>query len=379
MLKIRYDCMKNGNLLKGVKKIGILRANALGDFLVTLPAIQSIHEAYPEAELVLLGKPWHKEFLAGNRTCINRVIVIPICKGLREEDGAQENVEVLDAFFREMQEEQFDIVIHFHGKGISANPFINNMGASLTVGLTCNEAESLDRSLDFYYYQNEVIRYVEVAGLIGANPVVLEPKVKVLEIDRKEVLDTLEIIPDPYIVIHPCGTDRRRMWEEEKFIQVADLFSEKGYQVVFTGSSKDIDTVERIISGMGYTAVNACGRISLSGLTSLLADSKLVVSIDTGPLHLARSVGANTVGLYWAPNLINWGPLTRFNHRPVISWVLDCPHCGIIPNDPYPFEPKTEACTHNYSFLRGIEVENVVKNAEMLLDKQDIRTVVEEL
>ena len=66
--------------IKNVKKIAVLRCGALGDFIVTLPALKAMHNAYPEAEIILLGKPWHKKFLIKNRTPVDRVVVVPIKK-----------------------------------------------------------------------------------------------------------------------------------------------------------------------------------------------------------------------------------------------------------------------------------------------------------
>jgi len=64
------------NKLKNIQKIAVLRANALGDFIVTLPALHAIRKAYPNAELVLLGRPWHKEFLVPQRSPVDRVLVV---------------------------------------------------------------------------------------------------------------------------------------------------------------------------------------------------------------------------------------------------------------------------------------------------------------
>jgi hypothetical protein len=77
-------------------------------------------------------------------------------------------------------------------------------------------------------------------------------------------------------------------------------------------------------------------------------------------------VQASTIGLYWAPNLINWAPLTRSIHHPVVSWNMQCPLCGVIPNNPYPFEPKN-GCTHEVSFIKDISVEEVLNTAKLLL------------
>src|SRR5205807_1381925 len=68
--------------------------------------------------------------------------------------------------------------------------------------------------------------------------------------------------------------------------------------------------------------------LPLGGFAALLARAAVVVSNDTGPVHLAEAVGAPTVGLYWVGNLINGAPVDRARHRPLISWTIHCPECG---------------------------------------------------
>src|SRR6185312_11141692 len=332
--------------LKNIKKIAILRANALGDFIVTLPAIQAIRKTYPEAEIVLLGKPWHKDFLIPARSPVDRVIVVPIMKGIRDEMNESENFEEQELFFKEMEKEHFDIAIHFQGNGISANPFINRLNATITVGLTSENALPLDRSVPFYYYQSETLRYLEVSKLIHATTDDPESHINVLPKDEEEIKGLLSFLENkPFIVLHPFVIDIRRTWPSENYAPLADRLKEKNIEVVFTGSESDCAGVEDIISGMKHKAINACGTLSIGGLSAILKHADLVIAADTGPLHLARAVNTPTVGIYWAPNLINWGPLSRSIHRPVISWNMTCPFCGIIPNDPYPFLPQDD-CEH---------------------------------
>src|SRR3954451_16904534 len=100
-----------------VQKIAVLRANALGDFIVTLPALKAIRSTYPNAEIVLLGKPWHKQFLTSGRTPVDRVIIVPVKKGIRNEAGEVESEVEVERFVEQMKREQFDIVLNFQGNG----------------------------------------------------------------------------------------------------------------------------------------------------------------------------------------------------------------------------------------------------------------------
>ena len=358
--------------IPNVRKIAILRANALGDFIVTLPAIAAVRAAYPEAEITLLGRPWHAAFLVPGRTPIDRVEVVPVMPGIREEAGQDEDARGTADFFARMRAKHFDLALGFHGRGVAANPFLSRLGARVTAGLTSDGAAPLDRELPFDYYQSEVVRYLEVVALVGAPPVTLDPAVAILTADRKEVNTFLDRLPGfrpdgPYVVLHPCAVDVRRMWPAPYFAAAGDAFAARGYQVLITGSEADQPVVSSIVEAMRRKGFAAAGGLTLGGLAALLADSVLTIASDTGPLHLARAAGARTVGIHWAPNLINWGPVTRSRHRAAVSWQMPCPQCGVVPNNPYPFEPQAEGCKHLVSFVQDVGVMEVLHLADELL------------
>lgn len=351
--------------VKDVQKIGILRANALGDFIVTLPALKALRDTYSNAELVLLGNTWHQQFLVKGRTSVDRVLIVPVKKGVRNENGKVEVESEVHAFIQQMQQEQFDIIINFQGNGISANPFIKKFGAKLTVGLTCEKSEKLDRSINYYYYQNEAIRFLEVVKLVGATTNAVEPALNVLKEDRDEVAGFMSALKNKrFIILHPIAKDIRRMWPLENYADLADELKQLNVEIIFTGTKEDSPVIDNIVYNMKHSAINACGQFSLGGLAAVQSQASLMISTDTGPLHLAMAVGTPTIGFYWAPNLINWGPLTRTIYRPLISWKMECPVCGIVPNDPYPFEPPGATCDHLVSFVRDITKEQVMETVK---------------
>jgi hypothetical protein len=73
------------NLVQGVGKLAVLRANSIGDYLVSLPALQALRAAYPAAELVLLGADWHVGFLAGRSGPVDRCLPVPPTAGVRDD------------------------------------------------------------------------------------------------------------------------------------------------------------------------------------------------------------------------------------------------------------------------------------------------------
>jgi len=123
--------------LENVKKIAVLRANAIGDFVLALPALDALRAAYPGAEIVLLGQPWHKRFLDGRPGPLNHTVIVPRKRGVREDretPGVEDPPEVFEQFFAKMRGERFDLALQMHGGGLNSNPFLLQLGARITAG-----------------------------------------------------------------------------------------------------------------------------------------------------------------------------------------------------------------------------------------------------
>ena len=101
--------------LPDIRKIAVLRSNAIGDYIFTLPALDALAAAYPGAEIVLLGKPWHADFLRNRPGPVARVVVTPPYFGVRT-DG-EPDAEEQARFFAEMQAERFDLSLQLYGGG----------------------------------------------------------------------------------------------------------------------------------------------------------------------------------------------------------------------------------------------------------------------
>lgn len=342
-----------GELIADVRKIAVLRANALGDFIFVLPALDALRSAYPCAEIVLLAKQWHANFLACRPGPVDRVVVIPPYAGVTEEEDYKDNQRELHCFFAAMREERFDIAVQAHGGGRHSNAFLTQLGARVTVGLKTPDALPLDRWIPYIYFQHEILRYLEVVSLVGASPTVLEPRIALL---KRDICESLRVVPEEkgrlLVALHPGAGDAGRRWPPEKFAAVGDELAKRGAHIVVTGTAGEQCLADAVVAAMRCQAQNVCGQLSLGGLAALLSRCRVLVSNDSGPLHLAGAVGTATVGIFWCFNLINAGPLTRLCHRPFVSWQLHCPVCGA--------DRSQTTCSHHTSFVADIPVEEVM-------------------
>lgn len=349
-----------------VRKIAVLRANALGDFIFTLPALHALKNAWPGAELVFLGREWHSEFLASRPGPVDRVVCVPRCHGVPHESDRPDDPTEVGQFFDAMRNEHFDIALQMHGGGGNSNPFVRQLGARLSVGLQAPGAPALDINVPYVLYHNEVLRYLEVACAAGATAVTVEPELAVTDTDAEALEREVPPLSRPLVVLHPGASDLRRRWPARKMARLADILVSAGFRVCVTGIHAEQAVVNEVVHHARSRIVNLCDRLSLRAMTALLAQAALVVSNDTGPLHLARAVGAPTIGIYWFGNVINAGPMQMRNHRYAMAWTTECPACGMdcINNDAH---VPLNGCAHEVSFTDTVTVDEIVALAGDLL------------
>jgi ADP-heptose:LPS heptosyltransferase len=346
-------------LVENVRKIAVLRAGGLGDSVFTLPALRALRETYPGAEITLLGGPIQTELLSGRLRPPDRAITVPPSTGVNGPDtGVDEDEEELEHFFANMRKERFDLALQMHGGGGYSNPFVRRLGARVTAGTRAPGAPPLDRNVSYVYFQSEYLRHLEVAGLVGARTADLQPRLQVMEEDLAEARGVVPESDERIVALHPGAGDARRRWRPEKFAAVGDALAGAGAHVAVVGVEEDQSLISGIVDAMNRDALDLCGRLSLGGLAGLLSRCAVVVSNDSGPLHLAAAVGAATVGIFWGPNFINASPPMRARHRPALSWRTKCTVCGVSLFD---------GCDHSASVVAEIPTEEVANYALDLL------------
>ncbi|KAE8765641.1 glycosyltransferase family 9 protein [Georgenia thermotolerans] len=345
-----------------VERIAVLRGGGLGDLLFALPAVEALAAAYPAARITLLGTPLHADLLAGRPGPVAGVEVLPLARGVRESPGREEDPAGTDRFLDRLAARQFDLAVQVHGGGRFSNPFLLRLGARHTVGTRTPDAAALERTIPYRYYQHEVLRALEVVGLAGAPPVMLEPRVTVTEAERAGARELRAPGAPALLVVHPGATDARRRWPPARFADVAAAAAAAGAQVVVVGAGEDVPAAEEIVDraraalppAARSRVTSRAGRLTLPGLTGLLAEADVLLGNDSGPRHLAQAVGAATVGVYWFGNVINAGPLGRARHRVHLGWMTTCPVCGRdVTSETAP------RCEHEDSFVADIGVEPV--------------------
>ena len=355
-------------LVPAVRRIVVLRANGLGDYVVAQPALAALRAAYPAATITLVTSPPVAALLDGRPAPVDEVLPAPRVAGVRGEPGPDgppdDPPEAVEEFCAALRTRRFDLGVQLHGGGGNANPLLLRFGARVTAGSRAPGAAPLDRTVPWTSFQHDLMRWLEVVALVGASPVHLQPRVAVTARDRGEAADALgELDGSPLVAMHPGATDPRRRWLPDRLGELGAALTTRGARVVLLGGAGDAPLVDRIRDGLGPAvdrAIDLAGRLSLGGLVGVLERADLFVGNDSGPRHLAEAVGTATVGVFTRANLVDVAPLFRTRHRVLVSWASRCSACGA--------DYFAAPCGHDASVLGDVLVDDMLAPALELLD-----------
>lgn len=112
------------------------------------------------------------------------------------------------------------------------------------------------------------------------------------------------------LLVSPCSSHALRNWRAERYAALADHAAARGWRIVLCGgrSALERETTDAILAAMRAPALDLVGKDTLKQLPALLARADLVVTPDSGPMHIANAMGAKVLGLHAASNPARSGP-----------------------------------------------------------------------
>jgi heptosyltransferase I len=152
----------------------------------------------------------------------------------------------------------------------------------------------------------------------------------------------------PVLLVSPCSSHVLRNWRAERYAAVADHAAARGWQVVLCGgrSTLERETTDAIVAAMSAPALDLVGKDTLKQLPALLERATLVMTPDSGPMHIANAMGTKVLGLHAASNPARSGPYSdrrycvdryddaarRFLGKPAsaLRWGTKIEHDGVM-------------------------------------------------
>jgi lipopolysaccharide heptosyltransferase II len=347
-----------------IRRVLLLRLERIGDLLMVLEAIREARTSWPEATIDLAVGSWNTA-LAALIPDVNRVETVDVPWLAREGTGLSWRALLSRA---RRWRGRYDLVVNFE-PDVRSNFLCWLSGAPARVGYSSGggaafltEARPYDPSS---HVSVNALRLVSAAAGHAPRDKPLDSHVTPRLMPSPDAVDRARTVlgtnQRPLVGVHVSGGRQSKQWHVDRFAAAARLVARQhGATIVLTGGPADrplVDLARRALHDVPF--VDASGALDLPTLAALLAELDLLITSDTGPMHLAAAVGTPIVALFGPSDPRRYGPLTE--RARVVRSGLWCSPCGRVRLPP-------ERCRgHVPDCMDGISVAAVVTAAGELL------------
>ncbi len=359
----------NGPLIEECKNVLIIKFFGMGTILLSSPSLRALKKRYPFARITILTLPTNRE-LCEMLPSINDVLCLSI----------KNPFEFLTSFFNFLsiiEKKKFDIIIDLE--------FLTNFSAmvtlfasilarpKLTIGFNSplkwrNGTHDINVSFDHSRHITKIFEKIVLSLNVKTFDASFEPEKKSLIGNMSAGYMDKIFRTNP--ALHECTfftcvninageLSLHRRWPKEYFAEVInELVKKPGVAILLIGGKEDIDYVSEFkkLLPPSPQIVNLCGKTdTIKDLIGLFKRCDLLITNDSGPLHLAYIVGLSTISFFGPETPYLYGP-TQNGHR-VFYEELYCSPCLNIYNS------KTSHCKKNMCLI-SIKPEAVLKVIE---------------
>ena len=408
--------------LSATPRILLLRPDHLGDVLLTTPVLHALKQHAPNAQITMMVGPWSGEIVARHPD-IDRLLTCPFPGFQRAAQKALAPYLLLFSLAKQLRHEHYDLAINLRpdfwwgaaliylariprriGYALKpgrpflthALPFqtpehatVSNLRLASAAWQALDyppleepytperyplqftpTAEEHQWATDLLKEQGIDIPYIVGAGLAPAleNPALENPTQENPTLNTPALGNSALENRAPIEVILPGSGAAVKLWRTDGWAACADALTRSltistPVRIILTGSKNERPTLEEIAQGMQSAAVLVTDA-TIGQLAALLARALIVLSVDSGPLHLAVAQGTPTVQLFGPTDPRIFGPWGRGGRHIVLASTQRCPTCPAIPCGRLDFPAQALA---DHPCVRLITEQQVLAAVEKLL------------
>ncbi len=337
------------------RRILVVRTDRIGDVILSTPVVKNLRDNFPQSFIAMMVRPYTKDVVEGN-PYLDEVILYD--KNKREKGWLSTL-----RFSRVLAKKRFDLAVVLNPSNRSnLIPFLagiprrvgydRKMGFLLTDRIKDTKYEGKKHETEYN------LDLIKVLGIDPKDKSVFMPLGPDSEKWVEEVFSRENILAsDKLVAINPGASDNSKIWVSERYAQVADKLSERGVKIIIIGGPGDKRICQKIIENMQRPYINMVANNNISQFASLLRRCNLLISPDTGLVHIASAVGTPVVCIFGRkqPGLSprRWGPLGKKNI--VLHKDAGCSIC------------LAHNCKIGFACLKAITPDEVVEAAEKTL------------
>jgi heptosyltransferase-2 len=306
-----------------IRRLCVLRSGAMGDILMTTPAVRALSERFGTCDIDFIVGRGHKDVLSGI-PYLRRVIEF----GPRGEDVKPKN---LAAFVSELRRERYDLFINFQ-PSLKTMTIMFGSGAGRFLVFKKDRRRQPATGKPRHAIE-DFLKELRPLGITDVRDRRMDFVVPTEAHERVSALLAAEGIGpnDPILIANPGGTRLVNRWPPEKYVAFLDRMAEEmpDVHLILSGGPDDVERARGITEAVRPTTrvLNLASRLKIKETGALLARTNVLVTPDTGPMHIASALGTPMVVLSGAADPNRTGPLSP-RDLVVINRALPCVPCG---------------------------------------------------
>ncbi len=331
-----------------VEKILLIRPGGIGDAVLLVPAIKLLRNKYPAAQIDILAE----------KRNVGLFDLVAEVRQLFHYDSFTALVSVLRS--------RYDVVIDTEQWHRLSAVVARLIRARMRIGFSTNERQRMfNHAIDYWHDDYEAESFAHLLLPLGIDNLTPfdSPFLQCPASEQQKgeaLLSPLE--GQPFVVVFPGASIPERQWGSESFSVLAGQIEVMGYGVVVVGGGEDKSIGDDIVQGL-ERGINLAGQCSLAVSAGIIARSQLLVSGDSGILHVGVGVGRPTVSLFGPGITAKWAP--RGEQHRVLNKHRHCSPCTRFGSTP--------ACPYAVECMKQISVSEVFEAVSDLLAQEDTK------
>jgi heptosyltransferase-2 len=348
-----------------IKSILIRGTNWVGDSVICIPAMMEIRRLFPAARISLLVRPWVRDIYAA----------VDFADEVLEydKDGVHSGFAGFRRLISDLRNRKFEMAIllqnAFEAAWISWAAGIPNRIGYARDGrsLLLTKAIAIDPEVRAVHQAYYYLGILSGMGLLekklwrGRNQLP-SARISVRDTDRAAARDIVRsggIGEEEILVgINPGAFyGEAKRWFADRYAAVADaLADEYKARILLFGAQSDLPVVQEVAAHMKHSSLVLAGRTTLGQLMALIRECRLLITNDSGPMHLAAALDVPQVAIFGSTSEIATGPLNS-NAR-VVKHPVDCNPCF------------RRECPTDFRCMKGISIAEVLEAGRQILQEQ---------
>ncbi|MBX2860277.1 MAG: glycosyltransferase family 9 protein [Vampirovibrio sp.] len=296
-------------LLAPPNRILVIPLRFIGDTVLSVPFIRNVATLFPQAQLDVLVSKTAKPLLE-NCPYIHTLIEDPV--------SGVKTIQLLQKGFYDVAfslRESFSTILYCRLAGIATVVGYDHQRLPPPIGykrwglLLSRHADYPKPDAPIHQVQSH-LNLLRACGLVTQKD---DLELWSTQQDEKQIDDLLAehslSTIQPLAVIHTTSASAQKKTDPTLFEPVISTLHDKGYRVIATGAPGDRQLYEKLSNTTGIPLVNLAGKTSLTQTYALYRRIQLIVTVDSGPIHIAAAAYVpQIIGLYGPTNPAQWGP-----------------------------------------------------------------------